>query len=289
MSCVLIATHSQLFLIGNVEKKNKGVLEKALSTRFNRLVRVVGSGRTDAGVHARGQAIHFDLKPHELVVSSKRQNNNKPNQTVLEQLERSLHKMLPDDVVVWDIQQAPSVTKVVEGFYQNQPVTIPWNAIFDPLGKLYVYRFAVGQSMDPLDRHQRWLLPYSSLNTDLLRDCLGLYVGHHDFRAFAGRVEQVEKQKGNGRPLDTCRLVYRAELIQESDRYYRMEFHLKGALYKMVRNMVGTAIRVAQNRMDIDTVKTLLKKDSGRARKHNPSKPAPPQGLTLERVYFDDY
>lgn len=66
-----------------------------------------------------------------------------------------------------------------------------------------------------------------------------------------------------------------------------------GALYKMVRNMVGTALEVSRGRLmeakflDLLDAPTL----SQRNRVDNPCKPAPPEGLTLEHIFypFDDF
>ena len=85
---------------------------------------------------------------------------------------------------------------------------------------------------------------------------------------------------------------------------YRIDFLLQGALYKMVRNMVGTAIEVWLGRISEDHLMELLqmhweedsmeeddkpqKKNEKIGRKDNPCKPAPPEGLTLECVYYGD-
>ena len=65
---------------------------------------------------------------------------------------------------------------------------------------------------------------------------------------------------------------------------------LKGALYKMVRNMMGTALEVAKEkgRMQEQDLVDLLNRIGDETRKNNRSKPAPPEGLCLERVYFSD-
>ena len=79
--------------------------------------------------------------------------------------------------------------------------------------------------------------------------------------------------------------------------YYRIDFLLQGALYKMVRNMVGTAMEVWMRRMREEQLIELLRirderDESGGGdalrRKDNPCKPAPPEGLTLECVYYED-
>jgi tRNA pseudouridine38-40 synthase len=75
-------------------------------------------------------------------------------------------------------------------------------------------------------------------------------------------------------------------LVDEGDGNYRIEILLKGALYKMVRNMVGTALDVCKGRLEESSMLELLHGDD-MVRKNNKSKPAPPEGLTLENVFYD--
>mmetsp|Transcript_4099 Transcript_4099/g.4577 ORF Transcript_4099/g.4577 Transcript_4099/m.4577 type:complete len:106 (+) Transcript_4099:696-1013(+) len=72
--------------------------------------------------------------------------------------------------------------------------------------------------------------------------------------------------------------------------YYRIDFFLDGALYKMVRNLVGTALDVCRDSLDEETFSDLLNRPSelNYTRKNNPCKPAPSIGLTLERVFYSD-
>eukprot|EP00549_Striatella_unipunctata_P003268 CAMPEP_0118721994 /NCGR_PEP_ID=MMETSP0800-20121206/31094_1 /TAXON_ID=210618 ORGANISM="Striatella unipunctata, Strain CCMP2910" /NCGR_SAMPLE_ID=MMETSP0800 /ASSEMBLY_ACC=CAM_ASM_000638 /LENGTH=102 /DNA_ID=CAMNT_0006630045 /DNA_START=368 /DNA_END=676 /DNA_ORIENTATION=- len=91
---------------------------------------------------------------------------------------------------------------------------------------------------------------------------------------------------------NTIRRVDRVDLVREGndDVMYRVDIILKGALYKMVRNMVGTALDVAKGNLDEEVFLQLLhqRDDALLVRDDNPCEPAPPQGLTLEHVYFDD-
>jgi len=176
--------------------------------------------------------------------------------------------------------------------------------------------------------------PYALTKDDIdgLRDILRMYEGTHDFKAFGGQLEQNEKRAG--RSIDTVRTVYRVELVKEpsEENYafgddhnvvhagqlqqsqqlgfigeegnYRIDFLLQGALYKMVRNMVGTAMEVWLGRMEREQLAELLghsnsntkegeegegvvANDNKFCRKDNPCKPAPPEGSTLECVYYD--
>jgi tRNA pseudouridine38-40 synthase len=113
----------------------------------------------------------------------------------------------------------------------------------------------------------------------------------------------------DGFTINTIRTIYKVELVKESsskyssnifddndnkkeeeEYYYRIDFLLDGALYKMVRNMVGTAMECWYGRLSVDRLVAMLQIDNNvnNDRKDNPCKPAPPEGLTLECVYYDD-
>ena len=100
--------------------------------------------------------------------------------------------------------------------------------------------------------------------------------------------------------LSTVRTIQKIDLVREanpfaqegdpSQHYYRIDIYLDGALYKMVRNIVGTSIDVARGWLDEESLEDLLNKPSelNYSRKKNPCKPAPSNGLTLERVFDPD-
>jgi tRNA pseudouridine38-40 synthase len=309
----------------------QGELETVFSRRFNQPVRVSGAGRTDAGVHARGQAIHFDLKRIPKTNSNNDNINNNEDETDpqenLSQIQYSLNKMFPQgDIRIWNLSRAPPACLE---FVNGKEGMHHWNVMRKTPAKLYSYRFSTSPAMDPTERHTRWQLDLITprtgqravLNTTHLQTLLSCYEGTHDFRCFAGAVEQEQKKYlakrkrgGNGdeganddapatppdsvplSEMDTVRTVYSVTLVDEGNDSYRIDFMLEGALYKMVRNMVGTAMDVClgKNHLTEQYFVSLLqprdnKLEGGKTmtRNNNLSKPAPPQGLTLEWVYYD--
>ena len=101
-------------------------LEAALTQLFDRAVQIQGSGRTDAGVHARGQCFHFDA---DWVHAS-------------EKLNRALHSILPTSIRI------NSVRRVSDDFHARFSVT----------GKRYLYRYYLGRA-DPVEHDLRFLDP----------------------------------------------------------------------------------------------------------------------------------
>ncbi len=270
------------FQLQGEKRTIQGVIEGVLLRRFGRTIRVAGAGRTDAGVHARGQAIHFDLTLEE-----------HSQLTEDASLERAMNRMLPTDVRVWNLGLTPPPS---EEFVNNQTSVFVWNVMRKCDRKLYSYRLCLGDAMDPVLRHDRWQLDnnwVSEIDPILLAEILQEYQGTHDFVCFAGALEATARKTGI--IMSTIRTVYNCNLICEDEerQLYRIDLYLDGALYKMVRNLVGTAIDVCRGKLERGTFDKLLKDPSkhGFDRDNNPCKPAPPQGLTLERVFYpnDDF
>jgi len=166
-----------------------------------------------------------------------------------------------------------------------EKVDLDFHAISSSTAKLYAYRISLGDSpQSPFKRLYRVPVP-RDVDLVLLEEVLSMFKGTHDFRSFAGQMEQ--KEKASGGKVSTVRTVHDVRVVREGDGDIMFLFLLEGALYKMVRNMCGTALACARGEIELETVKDLL--EGGWAgRKDNKSKPAKPEGLTLEKVWFDN-
>jgi tRNA pseudouridine38-40 synthase len=267
----------------------QGDLEAVLNQRYgygnhSRVIKVVAASRTDAGVHARGQAVHWDVPA---TVASH------ADDAFLRDLCYSLNRMLRPNVRVWNIQRVPGMVRkpVPSQLRETDDEAVEmgdflWNVLFDATGKRYSYRLSLASVLHPLQRAHRWHPPWAeTVNVTTLARVLRMYVGTHDFRAFCGGVERTEQ--ATQRRLSTVRTIYTIDLVredEEGDDNYRIDFHIKGALYKQIRNLVGTALDVSRGILTEDDVVQLLQ--PGHGRRDNPSRPAPPEGLTLEKVEF---
>lgn len=314
----------------------QGILEEVLSRRFQRPVTVVGAGRTDAGVHARGQAVHFDLFSHnetDVATSASAGDDSGTSggrSRTVSELETSMNRMLPTDVRVWNLQPAPPPSflgvvprrsassadlNVNDGDDGDDgddddafdPPFVPgvykWNVMRDCVSKLYSYRICVGDVLDPVERHNRWHPTWGhDIDVARLERTLRHYEGRHDFVCFSGALERNGRRRtGSIRARNTVRTVHSIELVKEASpsldeggdhcgHLYRIDVYLDGALYKMVRNMVGTALDVCRGRLAEETFLDLLHRpgELKYSRRDNPCKPAQPAGLTLERVFYPD-
>jgi tRNA pseudouridine38-40 synthase len=114
------------------------------------------AGRTDSGVHARGQVVSFDCE----------------RKLDTDRTARSLNKLLGDEIVVWDCRLA------AEGF----------NARFSAKSRTYRYFIANTPLLDPLQRHHVWHVPYS-LDLVSMNAAAAHLVGEHDFASFCRKAE----------------------------------------------------------------------------------------------------
>jgi tRNA pseudouridine38-40 synthase len=139
----------------------QGVLERAVN-RLNKssdYVHVFGSGRTDAGVHAVGQVIHFDLV------------NDIPDQGII----NGLNSLLPLDI---EIKMA-------------EHVTADFHAQFTAHGKRYVYRVSQTKAVNPFKRFYTGHYKYP-LEVNLIKAALKDVVGTHDFSSFVASGSQTK-------------------------------------------------------------------------------------------------
>ncbi len=175
-------------------------LEAALTTIFGDRVVVEGAGRTDAGVHAMGQAAHVVL----------------PRPFPLAALLPALNANLPDDVTVRSVRPAP------DGFH----------ARFCAIGKRYVYRCVTGRLRPAIGRRYfHWVR--RPLDLVPMRQAGQLLVGRHDFASFATNPGYVRKH-GTVRTVQHLRLVERPwgfDLAVQGDGFlYNMVRTMAGTL-----------------------------------------------------------
>lgn len=135
----------------NNAKAIQNILEMAFEKLFKQPITLVGSGRTDTGVHAYGQTISLSV------------NTSIP----AERIPRAVKKFLPDDIVVID------ACDVAEDF----------NARFSCVGKAYEYHIFYSEVVNPLKRNFVWQVAKKP-DLSLLCEVSALIVGEHDFASF---------------------------------------------------------------------------------------------------------
>lgn len=194
------------------------LIEKALSTFLREPISIVGSGRTDAGVHAEGQTAHFTTTSS---VDRKR-------------LLLSVNALLPHDIRIMDAVEAPS----------------EFHARFDAAGKIYHYRLHLVPVNDPFKRLYSYHIPYA-LDLDSLRKAVRHFIGTHDFSSFANEGDRGSAGK------NPVRTLHRLDVVEEEGGI-RLEFEGEGFLYKMVRNIVGALLDVARGKISEEEITAIF-------------------------------
>lgn len=194
------------------------IIEKALSTFLREKTKVIGSGRTDSGVHALEQRAHFD----SCIKFS------------IDKLLFSLNGLLPIDIRVTDIQ------KVESEFHSR----------FSCKRKIYQYHLHTNKIVDPFQKLYR--LHYTqNLDIDKIQKAITLLVGTHDFSSFAN---EAHRGAANKNPVRT---LYQIKMIQKNHGWI-FEFEGDGFLYKMVRNLMGLLLSVGSGKIKTEEVKAIL-------------------------------
>ncbi len=129
----------------------QGFIEDKLALLTGEPVHLIGSGRTDAGVHALGQVAHFKTKSQMDVGS----------------IQRALNSLLPRDIVIQKVEE------VEEGFHARR----------QSISKIYEYRILNRNIRSPFHRGYAWHIPQTLDLEEMKKATQGL-VGEHDFSSF---------------------------------------------------------------------------------------------------------
>lgn len=183
----------------------QGELETALETVLGIMPSTSVAGRTDAGVHARGQVVSFEIQ--EAIDGP--------------QVTRSLNGILGSEIAV------SAVTRVDEGF----------NARYSATYRRYRYLMSTATG-DPLTHHQVWHVG-RALDIGAMRALAAAVLGEHDFSSFCRSVEG----KSNVRRVDDVRWdedeVTLTFWIQANAFCHQMVRSLVGFSYDLGRGFIG--------------------------------------------------
>lgn len=218
----------------------QGELERALTKLASSPIRIVAAGRTDAGVHSEGQTISFQSE--KLTVPADR-------------LPYALNALLPQDIRVVSSKVMP----------------LDFHARYDALEKTYRYQIYEGEFPNVFWRRYAYWSKHS-LDWEEITRCGQLFVGRHDFAAFAA----------SGSSVQTTIRTMTEVIVDSAGPLKTVRFTADGFLYKMVRNLMGTLVEVGLGRLSLkDVERTIASRDRNRA-----GATISPAGLFLERVKY---
>ena len=230
----------------------QGVVEEALARalRLSEAPQVTCAGRTDAGVHARGQVAHVDVDAVDV--------DGREDSIDLMALARSMRGLLPDDVSLRHVQVAP------EGF----------DARFSALSRRYRYLVCDDpQAWDPLRRREVLFHP-RPLDLGVMNAAAGPLLGERDFAA-------VCRPREGG---TTIRNLLALEWIRGEGGLAEMHVSADAFCHSMVRALVGLLLPVGEGRRPqewpADVVAQGVRDSSVQV--------MPAHGLVLEEVRYPD-
>jgi tRNA pseudouridine38-40 synthase len=237
-----------------------GALTDALSRVTQTEVALTCAGRTDAGVHALDQVIHFDLPAP---VASKLD----PASVV-----RSVNRQLGPAIVVREAGEVP----------------LTFSARRSATGRRYRYLVVNAPVPDPLLAKLAWHVS-DPLDLRTMAAAADALLGEHDFRAFCRRAPGTTAEDPIFRRVTDARwsLVDGSPglaLVPVEGCLLAFEIEANAFCHQMVRSLVGTLVDVGRGKKRASDITWILRS----ADRQQASQPAPPGGLTLMAVRYGE-
>ena len=223
------------------------LLESAIAATAKAPIRVHGSGRTDAGVHALAQTVHFDA-PESL-------------------------SMTPENWTAALNAKLPHAIRVIAA----REVAADFHARFSAIGKTYHYEIDTTPVLSPFRHGLAWHLP-RGVDACKLAAAVDMFRGRHNFEAFCARRGNETEETDHHRSIHTA-------TVEITPGGLRLVWQGDGFLYKMVRILTATAVLVAQEKLDPAGVTAWLKQAPGLPLGRSPHC-APAAGLYLAEVHY---
>lgn len=201
---------------------NALTIQEVLETTFQRFlvepIRVIGAGRTDAGVHALEQIAHFTTS----------------KEVDFQKFLFAVGGLLPKDIRILGIEKVP----------------ITFQAQYSAKGKIYHYHLWLDPIQNPFLRLYRTYVPMK-IDKELMKAAALEFIGKRNFASFAN----VSAESAASR--DPIRHLRRLDVI-EQEGGVRLEFEADGFLYKMVRNITGLLIEVSRGKVAIEEIPLIF-------------------------------
>ena len=250
-------------LQNNIEKSIQGKIEITLSKILDENIVIIGSGRTDAGVHAISQVANFT--------------SNK-NIRDLDSFLKDINHYLPEDIKIKNISE----------------VNNKFHSRFNARSKIYMYRIDNSQFGDPFIRKFAYFIDpmnnknndYLKLNLENMKKIAEIFIGEHDFTTFSKLRASSKKEKLKSAIRTISSIDFKSI---GNNNIFEIYFQGDGFLYNMVRMIVGAIITgglIADNiKFEIfySETKNLLENKSREVQRFV----VPPQGLFLYEVLYD--
>jgi tRNA pseudouridine38-40 synthase len=236
------------------QKKNvitvQGILQETIKEITGEDTKVIGAGRTDAGVHAIEQVASFKTStglPPDII-------------------KRALNAILPDDIRIIGVHDAEST----------------FHPRYDAKSKIYFYVISTDRTISPFLNRYIWKIPYK-LNLDEMDVAIKFLKGKHDFAAFRASGCGA---KSTVRTIFNISLevlnVINFMTAGLNGNFLKIRIEADAFLRHMARNIVGTIIEVGKGKISKEDIKKILASKDRRFA--GPA--APTKGLFLEKINY---
>ena len=208
------------FQIQNTARSVQGELEKAVAKLDRNAPRVVGSGRTDAGVHAIGQVVHVDL-------------------------DRDWDPFRLSEAMNFQLRPNPIAIRAVA------LVDDEFSARFSAIKRRYLYRILVRRAPQTYGRGTKWWVRHP-LDAEHMHEAAQAFIGTHDFTTFRSSVCQAAS------PVKSVDRVDVEEFHSVEGHEIQIHVEARSFMHNQIRSFAGTLERVGAGRWDIDDVRIAL-------------------------------
>ncbi|MDD4980890.1 MAG: tRNA pseudouridine(38-40) synthase TruA [Candidatus Omnitrophica bacterium] len=237
---------------GRRHRTIQGTLEKALQKILREKIHLIGSGRTDAGVHAFGQVANFKTDSGVPVWK----------------IQKALNANLPGDIVITSVED----------------VNFDFHSRFDAKSKVYRYTVLNRAYPPAILKDKVYFYPYP-LDVELMRKETKSLLGRHDFKSFCASSSSVKDTIRTIKNITIKKSAYSLQLTVYSLKkpsLITIEIEADGFLYNMVRNITGTLLEIGRGKLPAGSLKRILLAKNRRLA--GPTAPA--QGLCLLEVKY---
>ncbi len=197
----------------------QGAVEQAIQTVTGQETTVLGAGRTDTGVHSRGQVIAFDVDWKHTD----------------EALLKAINHHLPDDIALQTLCQHPN-----------------FHPRYDALSRTYRYCLHHAPIRQPLLNLRAWHI-FGKLDRESMQTASRLLIGEHDFATFG------QPPQGSTSTVREVYASHWEDSSANGDELFIYHVEATGFLYHMVRRIVGLLVQVGWGKYTVTEFETIFR------------------------------
>lgn len=236
---------------GGREKGIEDIINAKISKLTNEKITIIGTSRTDSGVHSNGNFAVFDTD-----------SDIRPDK-----YSYAINNLLPDDISI----------------LESKEVSLDFHPRKAKAKKTYIYRIHNSKIRNPIKEHFAHHV-YYDIDIDKMKVASKYLIGEHNFKSFINPESQILQLASEQNIYDeriTTREIYSIDINKDNDMI-EIKIIGNGFLYHMVRIICGTLLKIGMNMWEPDYIKEIMDKKDRRYAGFT----LPAKGLTLENIEF---